>query len=342
MRAVVHTDAYKLDVVEREIPQVTDFDHALLRVAAVGFCGSDKHDLDHAPNQPQTPGHEFVGTIERLGSEPGEFRAGDRVLVKPGSRCGNCEECRKRPRGKCANPGVYGCRGVQHPPGGMAEYVLVRTENLTRLPGDVPFEEAVFADPLAVAIHAANLGPDVRGRACVIMGAGVIGLLLAQVLRLRGASEVALVDVLESHLEVGRSLGEFITLGGADRDALAPRLIELRSGIYYELAGGESPTLDIAVQCIEREGAILLVSQRPRGVWLNYQWVMGKQLTLQGVAGHSDAAWDEAVRLLFERKIVTGPIITHRFPLEDATEALAVAAKGDSLKVLLLPNGDLK
>lgn len=340
MKAALHTDSYRLDIAEKPIPQVTDYDHALLRVAVVGFCGSDKHDLDHGPNTGQTPGHEFAGIIEELGSEPGGFAVGDRVLVRPRSRCGICEECRRKPRGQCSNPGVYGCRGKQHPPGAMAEFVLVRTENLTKAPDDVPLEAAVFADPLAVAIHAINLGPNVRGRSCVVMGAGVIGLLLAQVLKLRGAGEVALVDVLPSHLETARLLGDFITLDGNSRDELAPRLESLKSGIYYELAGGESPTLDIAVQCIEPGGSILLISQRPKGVWLNYQWVMGKQLTLQGVSGISDEAWDEAVRLIFEHKVRTEPIITHRFPLEQAEEALLAAVKGDSLKVLLKPNGD--
>lgn len=342
MKAAIHTDTLRLDITDVEPPRITDYDHALIRVGAVGFCGSDKHDLDHPPQRPQTPGHEFSGTIEQLGNEPAGFAVGDRVLVRPRSRCGKCDECLKRPRGACENPGIYGCRGVQHPPGAMAELVLVRTENLTKIPHDISFEEATFVDPLAVAIHAVNLGPEVRQRACVVMGAGVIGLLLAQVLALKGAKPVVLVDILQSHLDTAAGLGDFILLHAGDRAALTGELKPVRSGIYYELAGGESPTLDIAIECIEPGGSIMLISQRPRGVWLNYQSVMGKGLTLRGVSGTSDESWQEATELIFERKVKTLPIITHRYPLEQATDALVTAVQGDSLKVILKPNGDVK
>lgn len=341
VKAAFHTDAYRLEVCDTPTPTVTDPDHVLLRVAAVGICGSDKHDVETPPRVRQIPGHEFSGVIAELGTEPGGFRVGDRVLARPQAFCGECDSCRRRPRDRCEAGGVYGCRGSQHPPGAMAEYILVRTDNLTRIPDHVSLEEAAMVDPLAVAIHAINLGPEVRGQACVVMGAGVIGLLLAQVLALKGASTVALVDVVESHLQKAAELGDFVTLMGDDRDALVPRLESLCSGVYYELAGGDSPTLDIAIQCIERCGSILLVSQRPKGCWLNYQRVMGRQLTLQGVAGTSEVAWQEAVELISNSDVAVSPLISHQYPLEKADEALDTAINGDSLKVMIKPNGDL-
>lgn len=341
MKAAFHTDAYRLEVIDTETPRVTDPDHVLLRVGAVGICGSDKHDVETPPRVRQIPGHEFAGVIAELGPEPGGFSVGDRVLARPQAFCGECDSCRQRPRTVCEVGAVYGCRGAQHPPGAMAEYILVRTDNLTPVPDNVSLEEAAMVDPLAVAIHAINLGPEVSGQACVVMGAGVIGLLLAQVLALKGASVVALVDVVESHLQKAAELGSFVTLMGDDREALVPRLKELRSGIYYELAGGESPTLDIAIQCIERCGSILLVSQRPKGCWLNYQRVMGLQLTLQGVAGTSIAAWKESIDLICSSSVAVAPLISHRYPLDRANEALDTAIRGDSLKVMIKPNGDL-
>ena len=342
MKAAVHTDAFRLDLVEKEIPRITDPDHVLLKVGAVGICGSDKHDLETPPRVRQTPGHEFAGIIAELGTEPAGFKIGDRVVCRPRAFCGECPSCQERPRKLCEKGGVYGCRGVQNPPGAMAEYVLVRTCNLTKVPDDVSLEEACFVDPLSTAIHATNLGPNVAGETCVIMGAGVIGLLLAQVLSLRGASRIILVDILQSHLDTGRRLGKFETFLATDIEKLVSELTSLRSHIYYELAGGESPTLDIAIRSIDRDGSILLVSQRPKGVWINYQLVMGKQLTLKGVAGHSDEAWEEALDLIFNHKVKVAPLITHRYALADANEALMTAVKGDSLKVILRPNGDIQ
>lgn len=341
MKAALHSGAFELQIVDRPQPEIADEDHVLLRVGAVGICGSDKHDLETAPRVPQTPGHEFAGVVAALGTSPGPFRPGDRVLVRAQARCGRCPACCRRPRGECENPGVYGCRGQQHPPGAMAEYVLVRTENLTRLPDHVSFDHAAMADPLAVALHAIELGPPVAGQTCVVMGAGVIGLLLGQCLLQRGAGRVVMVDVLPSHLETARVLGLHECLLATSREHLVPRLMALESSLYYELAGGDSPTLDIAVQCIRPSGTILLISQRPKGVWLNYQSVMFKQLRLQGVAGLSDTNWDEAIRLIFNGAVALDPLITHRFPLAQVATALHTAVEGDSLKVIIHPNADL-
>lgn len=341
MKAAVHTDAFKLTLMERPTPEVTDYDHALLKVGAVGICGSDKHDLDHPPMAEQIPGHEFSGIIAELGAEPGDFKVGDRVVVRPQARCGICEDCIRKPRLPCEKGGVYGCRGNNQPPGAMAEYVLVRTENLYAVPDAISLEEAAMADPLAVAIHSVNVGPDVKGQKCVVLGAGAIGILLGQVLKLRGASRVALVDIVPSHLAVAREMGDFDCLLSDDSDALFEALREMHSGIYYELAGGEAPTLNIAIQSIEKAGHIMLISQRPKGAWIDYQTLLFKGLHLHGVAGTSLAAWDEALNLLFERRVTVLPLITHRYPLEEATEALLAAMKGDALKVMIKPNGEI-
>ncbi|MCC6484411.1 MAG: alcohol dehydrogenase catalytic domain-containing protein [Armatimonadetes bacterium] len=341
MRAAVHTDAFELSLQDWPDPEIRAPDDVIVRVGSVGICGSDKHDLDHFPARPQIPGHEFAGVIHEVGADAAGFKPGDRVLVRPHTRCGKCGECLKTPRGECLSPGVFGCRGVQHPPGAMAEQILVRAENLWKVPDNIPLAHAALADPLAVAIHAVERGPSVRAETCVIMGAGVIGLLLAQVLRLDGAGEVALVDVLASHLEVARGQGEFLTFSGDDREKLEGDLNALKSGIFFELAGGEAPTLDAAIQCIRPGGTVLLVSQRPGGAWINYQRVMGNELNLHGVAGVSDEAWERAVELLFSGRINAAPLITHTYPLEEATRALDTACHGDSLKVCLSPNPDL-
>lgn len=340
MFAVVHTDAYHLDLRHVPVPQTEYYDDALIKVGSVGICGSDKHDLDHKPGVEQIPGHEFAGVIEELGDEPGRFKLGDRVVVKPQARCGECDNCRQYPRLGCDKGGVYGCAGNQ-PPGAMAEYVLVGTDNLTPIPDDISLEEAALADPLAVAIYSIDLGPDVRGQNCVVTGAGVIGMLLAQVLKLRGAERVALVDVVPSHLELARSLGHFECYLADDSERLAESLRDVKAGIYYELAGGESPALNLAVNCIENSGHIILVSQRPKGVWLDYQWIIWKGLHLHGVAGTSQKAWDEALDIIFNKQAQVLPLVTHRFPLEQANEALAAAYERESLKVMIKPNGEV-
>ncbi len=228
--------------------------------------------------------------------------------------------------------------GNNQPPGRWPSIPCV-TENLN--PSENPSGGSRSDRSLAVAIHAANLAPDVSGRDCVVRGAGAIGLLLGQVLKLRGAQRVAMVDVLESHLATAARLGDFECIDSRDRQSATEQLRNFGSGIYFELAGGEAPTLDIAIDAIAKDGWILLVSQRPAGAWINYQRVMFQQLTLKGVAGTSDESWAEAEDLIFTREVQIQPIITHRYPLEVANEALMTAVKGDSLKVVIVPNGEI-
>ena len=340
MKAAVHTGTFDLQVVETETPPVREYDDVLVKVATVGICGSDKHDFETPPRRRQIPGHEFAGVVAAVGSEPAGFAVGNRVFVNPKTRCGVCTECRSKPRGRCIRPSVYGCRGDQ-PPGAMAQYCLVRTENLVRVPDDVPLVQAAFVDPVAVAVDAMKSGPDVAGQDCAILGAGVIGLLLAQILKLHGARRVALVDIRPSHLETGRELGDFETYLSDDVDRVSRDLEKLDSAIYFELAGGEAPTLDIAIRAIRKGGTILLVSQKPKGAWINYQFVLFKHLTLRGVGMASEDPWGEATRLVFERKIRVDPIISHHFSLDDVNEAVRTAVEEDSLKVMIHPNPDV-
>ena len=340
MKAAVHTGAFDLEVVETETPPVREYDDVLVKVASVGICGSDKHDLETPPRRRQIPGHEFAGVVAATGTEPAGFAVGDRVFVHPKARCGVCTECRKKPRGHCLHPAVYGCRGDQ-PPGAMAEYCLVRTENLVRVPDEIPLAHAALVDPVAVAVDAMQSGPGVADQDCVILGAGVIGLLLAQVLKLHGAGRVALVDIRPSHLKIGRELGDFETFLSDDVDRVSCDLEQLDSALYFELAGGESPTLDIAIRAIRKGGTILLVSQRPKGAWINYQFVLFKHLTLRGVSMASQDPWGEATKLVFERKIRLDPILTHHFPLDEVNEAVRTAVEEDSLKVMIHPNPEI-
>lgn len=335
MRAAIHTDACRLDLVEKPVPEIEE-DEALLKVTVVQFCGSDKHDLDHAPQRPQTPGHEFAGVIERIADGSG-FSVGQRVAVMPGYRCGKCEGCRAGRR--CKQGGVYGCRGEQHPPGALAEYIKVKIGCLHAIPDHLSLDAAVWVDPVAVALHAINLAGPIEGRDCVVLGAGAIGIVLAQILRRRRAGRIALVDIVPSHLETAARLGEFECLLSDDQRRVTETLTTWEAPVWFELAGGKSPTLDIAIEAAPSAARIVLVSQRPEGAWINYQWVMGKELTLQGSAGYAQEDFPEALDLLAAGAVEVMPLVTSTLPLDRVQEALDAAYRPESIKVAVKPWG---
>lgn len=333
MKAALHVDRFRLELVDRPIPEL-DAGESLLRVKACGFCGSDKHDFATPPQRQQIPGHEFAGVVEKMAGDPSGFSVGDRVLVRPKITCGQCYQCREGDPELCERVRVYGCRGDQ-PPGGFAEYVKVATRHLRPMPENMSFVEATLADPVAVAIHGFDFTPGIAGDRVAIFGAGVIGLLTAQVARLRGASRIFLIDINPDHLELGKSLGPFETLLAQDDESHLEELVEARIGISVELAGGEAPTLDHAVKVTRKGGTVLLVSQRPGGSFIDYQHVMFSQLRLQGVAGQHEGNFSEAIELMGSGKVQVRPLVTASFPLEKIRQALETALQPGSLKVVV-------
>jgi len=194
MLAAYHVAPNRLELRETPLPALEPGE-ALIRVEACAFCGSDKHDLARVPGAPRVPGHEFSGVVDQLAGDA-PLSVGDAVCVDPIVRCGRCDHCLSGRDHLCRTMGVVGCQD----PGGFAEFVKAPARNLHPKPPGLSFEAATLADPLAVALHAISLVPPVDGARCLVLGAGTIGLLMGQLLQLRGAREVWLADIEEGHL----------------------------------------------------------------------------------------------------------------------------------------------
>lgn len=327
MLAAFHVAPNRLEL--RDVPApVPGEDEALIRVRACGFCGSEKHDLSREPVEPRIPGHEFCGVVEQAPAGAA-FSPGAPVVVDPIMRCGQCDYCPEGRDHLCRSMAVIGCQT----PGGFAEFVKTPVRNLHALPAGLSFEAATLADPLAVALHAADLAGSTEGKRCLILGAGTIGLLLAQVLAMRGAARICLADIEESHLAIARRLGSFETvLVGGSQPAALPADCDLA----VELAGGSGPTLGLAVDSVRKGGTVLCVAQRPP-TEIAYPTVLFRELRLQGVFGQRSVDFAEAVRLLADKQIEGEILVTDCFPLADVQAAYERFLEPSSVKVVVLP-----
>jgi L-iditol 2-dehydrogenase len=183
------------DVPEPDIAR----DEVLVRVAACGICGSDIHGMDGSTGRripPLIMGHEAAGVISRVGASVTGWALGDRVTFDSTIYCGECFFCRRGEINLCDNRRVLGVSPAEYRQhGAFADYVAVPQRILYRLPEGITFEQAVLVEPLSIALHAVRRTPLVVGDAAVVVGAGMVGLMVVQALRVAGCGRVIAVDL---------------------------------------------------------------------------------------------------------------------------------------------------
>jgi L-iditol 2-dehydrogenase len=312
--------------------------HSLVRVTAVGLCGSDLHWYAEAGigdarlERPLVVGHEFAGVIE------GGPRHGERVAVDPAIPCGICEICRAGHRNLC--PQIR-FAGHGHEDGALREFLAWPTDLLHPLPDGVSDADGAMLEPLGVAVHALDLGHLRVGATVGIFGCGPIGLLLMQAARAAGAATVIAVDPLPHRLEAARRLGaDLVASPGAvdDPAALARRAGGARHGVdvAFEVAGtDDAVTMAMAAA---RPGARIVLAGIPDDDRTTFPASLARRkgLTLLLVRRMKDV-YPRATGLVRSGRVDVASLVTARYPLAQVGEAFKVAAARNGLKVVVEP-----
>ena len=298
MKALVLREYGTLVYEDVEAPEIGP-DEVLVRVEACGICGSDVHGLDGSTGRRQPPlimGHEAAGVVSAVGPAVAGWAAGERVTFD--STIYRLDDWYTR-RGQYnlsdgrmvlgVSPGEYRRHGA------FAEYVAVPHHILYRLPASVGFEQAAMVEPVAVAAHAVGLTPLAVGDTAVVVGAGMIGLCLLQVLRAAGCGRVFVVDPEADRREMARALGADVVLDprGADVAGEVARATEGRGADVAFEAVGIAETVATAIAAVRRGATVTLVGNLSPAVELPLQAVVTRQLRLQGscsIAGEYPAA----------------------------------------------------
>ena len=203
MKAAQITQPNQLDIIEIPIPELPN-DELLVRVMASGICGTDIHIMrgEYLGDYPVIPGHEFSGVVEAVGDAVTRYQPGDRVAIEPNIACDNCYYCLNNRHNFCLN---WRAIGVTRP-GGMAQFVTVPEKSVFDI-GMLPFEVGAFMEPLSCVLHGVErLGAALASR-IAILGAGPIGILLLQVLRLQGTVEITVVDKNAARVSFASQIG---------------------------------------------------------------------------------------------------------------------------------------
>lgn len=212
MKAAVFYEKEKLIVEDIPMPEV-GAGKVLIRVHACGICGTDMHIFDGAEGAAPTPsgtalGHEFAGEVVAVGEDVHAVNPGDRVCVDPNQLCGLCEPCLGGVGHYCEN--MVGIGTTVH--GGFAEYVCVPQSQVYRFPDTVPYARAAMTEPVACCLHGIDECNISAGDTVAVIGGGMIGLIMLQLAKLRGAAKLILIEPIAEKRELGKKLGADIAI----------------------------------------------------------------------------------------------------------------------------------
>jgi L-iditol 2-dehydrogenase len=297
-----------------DLPEPTiEPDEVLIRVRACGICGSDVHGFDGSTGRripPIVMGHEAAGDIVGVGSEAAGWKIGDRVTFDSTIYCGQCPFCLRGEVNLCDNRRVLGVSCAEYRrQGAFADLVAVPARVLCRLPQSIEYDRAAMVEPVSVAVHGVKRAQVGKGDRVAVIGAGMIGLLVVQVVKNAGAAEIVAVDIDPQKREMALSLG-------ADTACESSDGLELDAAIE---AVGISETVDMAVRSVRKGGRVALVGNLSPNVSLPLQVLVTREISVFGCCA-SQGDYDESLELIASGKVRVDSMISKRIPLEDAAE----------------------
>jgi L-iditol 2-dehydrogenase len=331
-----------LRVREEPIPSLTAADEVLIKIAAVGICGSDVHFYQRGRigpfvvEEPLILGHECSGVVVEAGGEVKHLHAGDRVAIEPGIPCRRCPRCKEGRYNICENQVIFMGTPPWH--GAFREYLTWPADFVFELPPGVSLEDGAMIEPLAVGIHACRRGGVAPGKSAAVIGAGPIGLLALQAAAAYGAHPVVATDVIPSRLDFARKLGAV----AVDAGDAANRVREATGGrgadVVIETAGTIA-TIQQAMRLVRTGGVVVLVGMPPEDeALLPVMDMLAREYDLRTVFRYANC-YPPALSLAAAGRIDLASLRTHEYPLTRLQEAVerVIKHKAETIKVLVKP-----
>jgi L-iditol 2-dehydrogenase len=334
MRVSVLRGIRDVAVEERPTPQPGPGE-VLVRVGSVGVCGSDVHYYehgrigDHVVRGPLVLGHEAGGRIAGVGEGVDVSRVGQRVSLEPGVPCRHCVQCRAGRYNLCPDVVFFATPPVD---GAFAEYVTIAEDFAYAVPDQLSDDAAGLIEPLSVGVWANRKARVGAGSRVLISGAGPVGLVVAQVARARGASEIVVSDVDSWRLEAATRFG-------------ATRVLDARDGIpaglvvdaFVDCSGAPSAVAS-GCRAVGPAGVAVLVGMGADEVTLPVSLVQNREIEVTGTFRYANT-WPEAIALATSRQVDLDGLVTAHVDLDHVVETLDVDPQAGHLKMVVRPGG---
>jgi len=332
MRAAVLHAPGEIRIEERERPSPGPRE-VLVKITAVGVCGSDVHYYEHGRigpfvvEAPLVLGHESAGRVAAVGDAVTKHAVGDRVTLEPGVPCGRCRECRAGRYNLCPDVVFFATPPVD---GAFANYVTIHEDFAFALPDELSDEAGALMEPLSVGIWACRKAAVSAGDRVLITGAGPIGLLAMQVALAFGATQVEISDVSEPRLALARRTGATRALrAGEDHPAEADALIE---------CSGNADAMRAGIRALRPAGTAVIVGMGPvETAEVPLALIQNREIWLTGTFRYANT-YPTAIALAASGRVDLDAIITGRFPLEQTERALRAGREDPgSVKAIVHP-----
>ena len=344
MKALLMEEYKKLKYTDFPDPKIEGAHDLLVKIKAVAICGSDVHGFDGSTGRRKPPivmGHEAAGEVVETGAAVRSFKKGDRITFDSTIYCGGCFYCRNGMANLCDNRTVLGVSCDEYRRhGAFAEYIVIPDHIAVHLPAGLSYEEAACTEPVGVAAHAVRLTPIGLNDTIAVVGSGLIGNLIIQVLKSSGSGKIIALDTDPSRREVAKSFGAEAVLDPADAD-LDKKIKEFSGGSgvdrAIEAVGATAP-IKTAISIVRKGGSVTLVGNISPNVDIPLQTVVTRELRLQGSCSIS-GEYPIALDLMARKKINVKPLLSATAPLSEGEAWMNKLYKreGNLLKVVLIP-----
>ena len=359
MKAWVLKSPNELELKTKAIP-TPSYSEVLVKIDAVAICATDLDVISYGPpaliegekpfNKEFTPGHEYMGTVVKLGPSVDEFQIGDRVTVEIHSGCGQCKRCRMGMYTSCHNYGLnYGKKNKGHrangftSDGGFKQYAINHINTLIKVPDDMTDEEATLVVTAGTTMYGlTELGGLVAGESLVVIGPGPIGLLGVAVAKALGADPVILIGTRNDRLEIGKKLGADFVLNVKDENDIVNSVKSLVGDLgadYVVECAGTEKALDDAIMMTNRGGKICLAAFPHDPIKVNIPHMVINNIYMYGIRGEGKSATHRAMAFMKQKRFNAKLVHTHTFKMNELPTALKYAKEriDGAIKVVIKP-----
>lgn len=343
MKAAFFLGPGKIEVRDVEVPRVEEGE-ILIKVAACAICGTDVRIFQHGHSHvvpPQITGHEIAGEIVEVGKGVEGYRVGDKVVVITVISCGRCSYCRKGLQNLCPEQKYIG----YDYPGGFAEYMKmprkgVEHGNLLVLPADADLLEASLVEPLSCVVNGQSYLNIGLGETVLVIGAGPIGCMHVAMARNHGAGKIFLADISEERLQLARRIGADLYINSAQEN-LKEVVLQATDGLGVNVAivaASSGSAQEQALELLAPQGRVSLFGGLPKDkptITFNSNIVHYKEIGVFGVFASHASQYEEAAKLIYNRRVNAKDLITHVLPLEKVVEGIDLVKTGKALKAVV-------